>query len=249
MYHCSVNKAVGRVVFENTGKAQWGCTDRTLYSNWRGIGYFACLSGRSYPSRDQKSNVSLHALLLSSSLPCQTRRTKEEVGRQHPGMDRLGVRPVPEGSGEQGKMEKTGCKIICGAPTTLAVKELMMMMMLTTVVTSSSFPVLLASSHHGLDSVVLGKAFGFTSCYIVIRTPASLPPRGGDVTVYVWHKPTERAHSFLFCSCVYFCLYGTFNCILFHTFSKKLSVFSLCSSGLNSAISVLSIISLYESLL
>ena len=26
------------------------------------------------------------------------------------------------------KMEKTGCKIICGAPTTLAVKELMMMM-------------------------------------------------------------------------------------------------------------------------
>ena len=26
------------------------------------------------------------------------------------------------GSGEQGKMEKTGCKIICGAPTTLAVK-------------------------------------------------------------------------------------------------------------------------------
>ena len=27
------------------------------------------------------------------------------------------------------KMEKTGCKIICGAPTTLAVKGLMMMMM------------------------------------------------------------------------------------------------------------------------
>ena len=35
---------------------------------------------------------------------------------------RPGVRQVPEGSGEQGKMEKTGCKIICGAPTTLAVK-------------------------------------------------------------------------------------------------------------------------------
>ena len=27
-------------------------------------------------------------------------------------------------------MEKTGCKIICGAPTTLAVKGLMMMMMM-----------------------------------------------------------------------------------------------------------------------
>ena len=30
---------------------------------------------------------------------------------------------------ENGKMEETGCKIICGAPTTLAVKGLMMMMM------------------------------------------------------------------------------------------------------------------------
>ena len=37
-------------------------------------------------------------------------------------MKRNGVRQVPDGSGEQGKMEKTGCKIICGAPTTLAVK-------------------------------------------------------------------------------------------------------------------------------
>ena len=60
-----------------------------------------------------------------------SRWTKEEVGRQHQGMDRSGVRQVPEGSGEQGKMEKTSCKIICGAPTTLAVKGLMMMMMMT----------------------------------------------------------------------------------------------------------------------
>ena len=59
----------------------------------------------------------------------KTKQTEEEVGRQHQGMDRPGVRQVPEGSGEQGKMEKTGCKIICGAPTTLAVKGLMMMMM------------------------------------------------------------------------------------------------------------------------
>ena len=58
----------------------------------------------------------------------KTRWIKEEVGRQHQGMDRPGVRQVQEGSGEQGKMEKTGCKIICGAPTTLAVKGLMMMM-------------------------------------------------------------------------------------------------------------------------
>ena len=33
---------------------------------------------------------------------------------------------------EDGKMEKTECKVICGAPTTLAVKGLMMMMMMMT---------------------------------------------------------------------------------------------------------------------
>ena len=60
----------------------------------------------------------------------KTRQTEEEVGRQHQGMDRPGVWQVPEGSGEQEKIEKTGCKIICGAPATLAVKELMMMMMM-----------------------------------------------------------------------------------------------------------------------
>ena len=48
--------------------------------------------------------------------------------KQHQGMNRPGVRQVPDGSGEQGKMEETGCKIICGAQTTFAVKGLMMMM-------------------------------------------------------------------------------------------------------------------------
>ena len=58
------------------------------------------------------------------------------------------------------------------------------------------------------------------------------PSCGGEVTVYVWHKPLELAHSFLFCSCVYFCLCGPFNCISFHPFSRQLSTFRLCSSGL-----------------
>ena len=47
---------------------------------------------------------------------------KSEVGRQHQGMDRPGIRKVLEGSGEQGKMEETDCEIICGAPTTLMVR-------------------------------------------------------------------------------------------------------------------------------
>ena len=38
----------------------------------------------------------------------KTRQTEEEVGRQHQGMDRPGVRKVQEGSGEQRKMEETG---------------------------------------------------------------------------------------------------------------------------------------------
>ena len=52
----------------------------------------------------------------------ETKQTEEEVGRQHQGMDRPGVRQVPEGGGEQGKMEETGCEVISGAPTTQAVK-------------------------------------------------------------------------------------------------------------------------------
>ena len=52
------------------------------------------------------------------------RRTEEEVRRQHHGMDRPGVQQVPEGSGEKAIMKKTGCEVVCGIPTTLAVKEL-----------------------------------------------------------------------------------------------------------------------------
>ena len=50
-------------------------------------------------------------------------RQRKEVGRQRQGMDRPGIRQVPEGSEEQGTMEKTGCKIICGALTTLGLRD------------------------------------------------------------------------------------------------------------------------------
>ena len=52
----------------------------------------------------------------------KTRQTEEKVGRQHQGMDRPGVHQVPEGSGEQGKMEEAGCEIMCGDPATLTIK-------------------------------------------------------------------------------------------------------------------------------
>ena len=53
----------------------------------------------------------------------KTRQTEKEVGRQHQGIDRPRVRQVPEGSGEQGKMEKTGCEVICGAQMTPVFKK------------------------------------------------------------------------------------------------------------------------------
>ena len=43
----------------------------------------------------------------------KTRQTEKEVGRQHQGMDKRGVRQVPEGSGEKRKLEETGCEA-CG---------------------------------------------------------------------------------------------------------------------------------------
>ena len=53
----------------------------------------------------------------------KTRQTEEAVGRQHQGMDRPGVRQVSEASGKQTKMEEAGCEVICGVPTTPAVKR------------------------------------------------------------------------------------------------------------------------------
>ena len=61
-------------------------------------------------------------LARHSEMGKKTRQTDEEVERQYQGMDRPGVRQVPEGGAEQVKMEETGCEIICGAPTTLVVK-------------------------------------------------------------------------------------------------------------------------------
>ena len=70
----------------------------------------------------RSSGLAKTTLARHSERGKKTRQTEEEVGRQNQRMDRPGVRHVPEGGGEQGKMEKTGCEIICGAPLTLAVK-------------------------------------------------------------------------------------------------------------------------------
>ena len=67
---------------------------------------------------------------------------------------------------------------------------------------------------------------------------------------FMSNKPTELAHSFLFCSCVYFCLYGPFNCISLYQFSRQLfrSLTHFFRSYL-CLIGPVNFISLYESLL
>ena len=67
----------------------------------------------------RSSGLAKNHLARRSERGRKTGQTEEEVGRQHQGMDRPGVRQVPEGSGEQRKMEEAGCEIICDAPTTL----------------------------------------------------------------------------------------------------------------------------------
>ena len=78
-------------------------------------------------------------------------------------------------------------------------------------------------------------------CYTLM--PLFLCPQGltftqwGRCSSCVCHRP---ARSFLFCSCVRFCLYGPFKLISFHKFSWQLSPSPLGSPGLISASSALS---------
>ena len=54
----------------------------------------------------QKPHVARH-----SERGKKTWQTEKEVGGQHQGVDRPGVRQVPEGSGERIKMDETGCEV------------------------------------------------------------------------------------------------------------------------------------------
>ena len=90
----------------------------------------------------------------------------------------------------------------------------------------------------------------FFSCYWEVlydNSPCGLTFMWwGCYGLCLWHKPTELAYSFLFCSCIFFFLYDPFNCISFHKLSQQLSVFSLCSSGLISGLLVLSTVYLFR---
>ena len=78
----------------------------------------------------------------------------------------------------------------------------------------------------------------------VTKLPASSPSCGVEVVLYVFDKNQPSLPTPLVCSCVCVSLYGPFNCISFYEFFRQLSIFSLCCSGLLSALLVLS--TLYE---
>ena len=79
----------------------------------------------------------------------------------------------------------------------------------------------------------------------VLAVPAGSPSRGGDVKVYVFdiNQPSLPTPFTLFLCLFLSC--GPFTCISVHKFSRQLSVFSLCSPGLISALLVLSAIYLF----
>ena len=60
--------------------------------------------------------------ILQATVKGGRRHGRRRVRKTTSGNGKPGVCKALEGSGEQRKMEKTGCEIICGAPTTLAVK-------------------------------------------------------------------------------------------------------------------------------
>ena len=80
---------------------------------------------RPYSSRRPKSVFSIGLVCSLVAIVKGGRRQGRQKKRLEDNvrkMDRPGVRRVPEGSGEQRKMEETGCEIICGALMTLVVQ-------------------------------------------------------------------------------------------------------------------------------
>ena len=89
-------------------------------------------------------------------------------------------------------------------------------------------------------SIIITNSLVLSPNIIFSVVPSGSSSRGGAVTVYVLDINQQSSLTLFIRSCVCFYLYGPFNCISFHKFSRQLSAFSLCSSGLTSALLVLS---------
>ena len=82
-------------------------------------------------------NVSRSSGLARTILQGTVKKREEDKadrgrgGKTTSGNGRAWSSAGPRGQWRTGKIEKTGCEIICGAPTTFVVKGMMMMMMMT----------------------------------------------------------------------------------------------------------------------
>ena len=81
--------------------------------------------------------------------------------------------------------------------------------------------------------------FETNSCNLILAAtkralvPTGSPSRGGDVTVYVWHKPTELARSFLFCYLIHVSyLLNTSGFFFFFCISCSLCMCIICRIAL-----------------
>ena len=91
----------------NTGRPPEHCKEMNTQVVWTRITF----------NRSRQNHIARH-----SERGKKRWQTEKEVGKQHQGMERPGVCQVPEGSGEQVKMEETGCGVIRGAQITPIVK-------------------------------------------------------------------------------------------------------------------------------
>ena len=76
----------------------------------------------------------------------------------------------------------------------------------------------------------------------VLVVPAGSPSRGGIVAVYDFDLNEPSLPTPLYSVLASISVYGPFNCVSFHRFSRQLSAFSLCSFGVISVSLVISAI-------
>ena len=68
-------------------------------------------------------STDLAKTFLQSTVKGGDDEAEEEVGRQHQGMDRPWVCQVPDGRGEERKMEESGCEVICCAQRPMQLRD------------------------------------------------------------------------------------------------------------------------------
>ena len=135
----------------------------------------------------------MHGTVKGGTRKGRQRKRWEDNIKEWTGLE-FGKRPV-----ENGKMKKTGCKIICGAPTTFVVKGWMMMMMMINVGNSGMH---FSCKLHAFFSIYAGRqTFDETITIVVCQTakytPLAIPAvEAWSVVCFHYFWGTERGRCF-----------------------------------------------------